>query len=247
MKFYLVEEDRAAGFTGNLRAMPPWGFPGVSPCDTCGAAGGWAGLQYPCIDLSGIPEREAFENPGRQVGFEEFSRLREMVRFLAPSWARLEPGADFGPPTGTGSGTFGDLFMQNPWSLYIRSEAVERLQGAGIHGLSGCPLNVRFRGKNPPELLAMQLELHGRLHIDGAPPGERPICPACGLSRNEPPQSLTLDVHSTPAYPDLFRVYDWPTLIVASERMVASVQNLSLRGIRFSELATRQGPSVSVT
>ncbi|WIG95516.1 double-CXXCG motif protein [Myxococcus sp. SDU36] len=247
MKFYVVEEDRNAGFTGNLRALPPWGFPGVTPCDACGAAGGWAGLQYPCVDLSDLQERKALENPGRQVNFEEFSRLRELVRPFAPDWARLEPGADFGPPTGTGSGTFGDLFMQNPWSLYIRREALERLQDAGIQGLSGCPLNVRFLGKNPPALLAMQLELHGRLHIDRVPPGDRPACPTCGMLRHELPHPLILDVQSMPVPLDLFRIYDLPTFIVATERMVDSVKQFSLRGIRFSELATRQGSSVSVT
>ncbi|WP_442929762.1 SitI6 family double-CXXCG motif immunity protein [Myxococcus sp. NMCA1] len=239
MKFYVVEEDRSAGFTGNLRALPPWGFPGVTPCDACGAAGGWAGLQYPCVDLSGLQEREALENPGRQVSVEEFSRLRDLVRPFVPSWARLEPGADFGPPTGTGSGTFGDLFMQNPWSLYIRREALERLQDAGIHGLSGCPMNVRFRGKNPSELLAMQLELHGRLHIGGVPPEMRRVCPNCGMQRHELPQPPILEVHSMHEPPELFRLHDWPTFIVASERMADSVRRLPLTGVRFNELAAR--------
>ncbi|NVJ04285.1 hypothetical protein HUW63_03385 [Myxococcus sp. AM001] len=239
MKFYVVEEDRNAGFTGNLRALPPWGFPGVAPCDACGAAGGWAGLQYPCVDLSDLQERKALENPGRQVSFEEFSRLRELVRPFAPDWARLEPGADFGPPTGTGSGTFGDLFMQNPWSLYIRREALERLQDAGIQGLSGCPLNVRFRGKNPPELLAMQLELHGRLKADSATTHNARTCAKCGLFPSEIPQTLALDTHSTPSQMDLFRLENWPTLIVASERLMNSVRQLSLKGITFNKLATR--------
>ncbi|WP_338026007.1 double-CXXCG motif protein [Corallococcus macrosporus] len=239
LKFYVVEEDRTTEFTGSLRARPPWGFPGVSPCDACGAAGGWAGLQYPCVDLSSLPERQAFENPGRQVSLEEFSRLRERVRPLAPSWARLEPGADFGPPTGTGSGAFGDLFMQNPWSLYIRREAVERLQAAGIQGLSGCTLNVQYRGKNPPELLAMQLELHGRLHLDGVSPEMSQACSTCGMPRHGLPQPPTLDLHSIPEPPDLFRLHDWPTFIVASERMADSVRRLSLTGVRFNELAAR--------
>lgn len=239
MKFYVVEEDRTAGFTGNLRAIPPWGLPGVSPCNACGAAGGWAGLQYPCVDLSGLQERKALENSGRQVSFEEFSRLRDLVRPVAPDWARLEPGADFGPPTGTGSGTFGDLFLQNPWSLYIRREAVERLQGAGIHGLSGCPLNVRFRGKNPPDLLAMQLELHGRLHLDGVSPAMRRVCPNCGVPRHELPRPPILDAHSMHEPPDLFRLHDWPTIIVASERVADSVRRHSLTGVCFNELAAR--------
>ncbi|AEI62140.1 double-CXXCG motif protein [Corallococcus macrosporus] len=242
MKFYVVEEDRTAGFSGNLRAIPPWGFPGLSPCNSCGAAGGWAGLQYPCVDLSSLPERKELENPGRQVDFEEFSRLRNLVRPFAPSWARLEPGADFGPPTGTGSGTFGDLFMQNPWSLYVRREAMERLQDVGIQGLSGCPLNVRFRGKNPPDLLALQLELHGRLHIDGAPSDMSCVCPTCGRPDHEIPQPPVLDIHSIPERADLFRLHDWPTFIVASERLVDAARRCSLTGVRFNELSNRQAP-----
>lgn len=64
-------------------------------------------------------------------------------------------------------GYFGQLFMQNPWSLYMRREALERLQQAGIRGLQGCPINVRFRQKNHPHLLELQLELHGQYHARG--------------------------------------------------------------------------------
>jgi uncharacterized double-CXXCG motif protein len=239
LKFYRVEEDRAAGYTGNLRVVPRWGFPGVTACSTCGSGGGWAGLQYPCVDLSGLPEREELEDPGRQVSFEEFTRLRERVRPFAPAWARLEPGADFGPPTGSATGTFGPLFMQNPWSLYLRREALERLVDAGVRGLSGCPMDVRFRGKNPPELLALQLELHGRFHPDCLPPDRAPPCPKCGNTRLAMPESPILDAASLPEHADLFRLSDWPTLIVASERMVEAVRKLALDGARFRELAVR--------
>jgi len=239
LKFYRVEEDRAAGYTGNLRAVPRWGFPGVTACPGCGAAGGAAGLQYPCVDLSSLPERKELEDPGRQVGFEEFIRLRERVRPHVPDWARLEPGADFGPLTGTATGTFGQLFMQNRWSLYLRREALERLVDAGVRGLSGCPMDVRFRGKNAPDLLAMQLELHGRFHPDCLPPDRTPPCPTCGNSRHALPEPPILDVASLPEHTDLFRLADWTTLVVASERMAESVRTLALDGVVFRELALR--------
>ncbi|WP_164012641.1 double-CXXCG motif protein [Pyxidicoccus trucidator] len=239
MKFYRVEEDRAAGYTGNLRAVPRWGFPGVTACVVCGVGGGQAGLQYPCVDLSGLPKRKELENPGRQVSFEEFSRLRELVRPFVPAWARLEPGADLGPLTGTATGNFGQLFMQNPWSLYLRREALERLQGSDVQGLSGCPIDVRFRGKNPPELLAMQLELHGRFHPDCLPPDRAPPCSRCGNARHAMPEPPILDAAALPAHTDLFRLSDWPTMIVASERMVDSTRKLALDGVGFRELAVR--------
>ncbi|MBL0697864.1 double-CXXCG motif protein [Comamonas sp. JC664] len=238
MKFYVVEEDRAAGFTGNLSVRSPWGFPGVTACETCGSTGGCAGLQYPCVDLSELPERTALANPGRQVSIEEFRRLRDLVRPFVPDGARLEPGADFGPPTGTGTGTFGDLFLQNPWSLYIRREALERLQGEGLRGLSGCPMDVKFRGKSPPDLLALQLKLHGRLHVDHVSPRENALCPKCGSSRNTQPRSQKFTVRAMSDAPDLFRLSDWPTLIIASQRMVTVVRQLAMTGVRFIEPTT---------
>ena len=239
MKFYRLEEDRAAGYTGNLRAVPRWGFPGITACPECGVGGGAAGLQYPCVDLSSLPERKEFEDPGRQVGFDEFLRLRELVRPFAPAWARLDPGADFGPLTGMASGTFGPLFMQNPWSLYVRREALEQLVRAGVRGLSGCPMHVRFRGKNPPELLAPQLELHGRFHPECLPSDAAPACSTCGSTRHALPEPPVLDASSLPEHTDLFRLADWTTLIVASERMVESVRKLALDGVGFRELAVR--------
>ncbi|MFP2930044.1 double-CXXCG motif protein [Pyxidicoccus sp. 3LG] len=237
MRFYRVEEDKGAGFTGNLRAMPRWGFPGVTACDVCGMGGGQAGLQYPCVDLSNLPERKELEDPGRQVSFEDFLRLRELVRPYAPAWARLEPGADFGPPTGTASGTFGQLFMQNPWSLYLRREALEQLQSAGVKGLTACPLDVRFRGKNSPELLAPQLELHGRFHPDCLPPDRAAPCLKCGRVRHAMPEPSILDAASMPEHTDLFRLGAWTTMIVASECMVEAVQKLALDGVSFRPLA----------
>jgi uncharacterized double-CXXCG motif protein len=102
-------------------------------CPTCRTGGGVAGHEYPCVDLSGLPPNELEKlSDSWPVPREEFSRLRELVRPLAPRDAVLEPGTRFGPLTGSGSGHFGQLFMQDPWSLYVSREALERLKAAGI-------------------------------------------------------------------------------------------------------------------
>lgn len=238
MKFYRVEQDKAPRYTGNLNAQHRWGLPGVEPCPTCGVGGGAVGLQYPYVDLSGLPERKKFNKPW-PVPFSEFSRLRELVRPMVPAGAILEPGTKFGPLEGTGSGFFGQLFMQNPWSIYVRREALEKLREAGLQGLQGCPVDVRFRVKRPPKLLALQLELHGRYHPDCLPADRKPRCPTCENEPFQRPNPIILDAASLPAELDIFRLREGWTLIIATERWVEAVRRLDLDGVIFRELETR--------
>jgi uncharacterized double-CXXCG motif protein len=190
------------------------------------------------VDLSGLPERKKFDDPW-PVPFKEFARLRELVRPLSPQGAVLEPSTRFGPLEGTGSGYFGQLFMQNPWSLYVRREALDRLQEAGMRGLQGCPLQVRFRVERPPELLALQLDLQGQYHPDCLPPDRKPPCPSC---ENEPltrPDPMLLDAASLPLDLDVFRLRQAWTVIMASERMADAAQRLELDGVTFREVEVR--------
>ncbi len=238
MKFYVMEGDPAPRYTGDLDAGHRWGLPGVEACPSCGAGGGVVGLQYPCVDVSGLPEHEKLDEPW-PVPFAEFNRLRELVRPLVPPSAPLEPGTKFGPLEGTGSGYFGQLFMQNPWSLYVRREALERLREAGVRGLQGCPIPVRFRVKRPPELLQLQLELHGQYHPDCLPPDLAPPCPTCGNETLERPEPMILQAASLPRDLDVFRLRQGWTNIIASQRMVDAVRRLELDGVLFQELEVR--------
>jgi uncharacterized double-CXXCG motif protein len=242
VKFYQADEDTSQGYTGNLDdAVNTWGLPGAQPCPTCRAGGGKLGLQFPCVDLSSLPEeeRKKLSDPW-PVPPEEMSRLIELVRPLAPAWAVLKPGAVFGPITGKGSGRFGDLFMQTPWVLLMRREALESLQEAGVRGLQGCPINVKFRGKDAPELLELQLRLYGRLHPACIPPDRKPPCPTCGNpSKGKLPDPLILDAATLPGDVDVFRLEEIPGFILVTERFVDAVAGLGLDGVKFRELETR--------
>ncbi|QRN97796.1 double-CXXCG motif protein [Archangium violaceum] len=242
MKFYRIRQDEAPRYTGNLNAAHKWGLPGIEfICPVCNLGGKMTAAQYPCVDLSHLPEEEQKKLSDPQpVPYEEFSRLRELVRPLAPPGAALESGAEFGPLTGTASGYFGQLFMQNPWSLYVRREALEKLRAAGVRGLHGCPLNVRFRQKNHPELMDLQLELRGQFHPDCLPRNREPPCPSCGLDKGyKLPQPPILAASSLPEDLDVFRLADWSTLIIASEHLVETVTRLELDGVVFQELEAR--------
>lgn len=202
--------------------------------------GGFLGLQYPCVDLSSLPghELEKLSNPW-PVPPEELSRLTELVRPFVPSWAVLKAGAVFGPITGKGSGRFGQLFLQAPWLLLLRREALERLQASGVRGLEGCPIQVHFRGKNAPELLELQLKLHGRIHPSCLPPDRKPPCPTCGNESYKLPNPVALDAASRPEDVDAFRLQDVPGIILVTERFVDAVTRLELDGVAFRELETR--------
>jgi len=238
MKFYQLRGDPSPRYTGNLNASHKWRLPGVEPCPVCDLQPeGHTMAQYPCVDLSGLPPAELKKlSDSRPVPREEFVRRRELVRPLAPPGAVLKPGAGFGPLQGTGSGYFGQLFLQNPWFFCIRHEALERLQSAGVRGLLGCPTQVRFRTRHAPELRDIQLELHGRFHPDCLPPGEPP-CPTCGVARGySVPEPYWLDAASLPEHVDVFRLADASTLTIANERLVESVRRLALDGVVFKEL-----------
>jgi uncharacterized double-CXXCG motif protein len=129
--------------------------------------------------------------------------------------------------------------MQDPWSLYARREALEQLREAGLRGLQGCPLNVRFRAKRSPELLELQLELHGRFHPDCLPADPPPPCPTCGNDFLKLPDHPLLALESLPTSLDVFRLAQWSTLILVTERMVDAVQRLKLDGLIFQELEAR--------
>ncbi len=240
MKFYELKGTEPR-FTGDLgHTKHKWGLPGVQPCALCGVGGAIVGLQYPCVDLSSLPppvlEKLSDSWP---VPFEEFARLRVLVRPLAPKDAVLEPGTRFGPLEGTASGHFGPLFMQDPWSLYLRREALEQLREVGIRGLQGCALDVRFRTKRAPELWEVQLELHGRFHPDCLGGSRQPRCSRCGNDPSPLPAPFWLDATSLPTHLDVFRFLDAPGFIIASERWVDAVRRLELEGVIFQELEVR--------
>jgi uncharacterized double-CXXCG motif protein len=130
--------------------------------------------------------------------------------------------------------------MQNPWSLYVRREALERLLAEGVRGFHACPMNIRFRSKHPPELLELQLEFRGRFHSDCLPKEPTIPCSTCGRDRGYSlPEPPILAATSLPDELDVFRLADWSTLIIASERMVDAVTRLELDGVVFRELETR--------
>nr|WP_255217307.1 double-CXXCG motif protein [Myxococcus sp. AM010] len=237
MRIYQVESPRPSHYTGSLHAAHRWSLPGLADCPGCGATWSTAGLHYPCVDLTAHPTRHEYEEP-RPEPYAEWARLREQIRPQVPPGFALMPGTKLGPLTGRASGTFGQLHFQ-AWALSLRREALEQLRRAGLQGLNGCAMQLTGSGRNPPELLELELTPCGRFHPDCLPPDREPPCPTCGVESYELPTPYFLDAASLPTAVDVFRLADWPTLILATQRFVDAVHRLELDGVTFRQVAVR--------
>lgn len=237
MRWFHLGYVYASRYSWSLEAHHKWCLPGLH-CPTCDEIGGGIGEAYPSVDLSGLPERRKF---GARVeeDFAAFTRMRETVRPLAPEGALLEPGAEFGPLVGRGRGPFPQLVLMHPWILLMRSEALEQLQTAGLRGLTGCKTQLRLRDKNPPELLELQVEPRGLLHRDCLPRRLPPACVTCGRRDFRLPSEPLLDAATLPTDRDLFRLANFQTQIIATERFVDTIQRLGFEEVELRELPTR--------
>jgi uncharacterized double-CXXCG motif protein len=236
MRYFSIEEDRSSGYTGEVDATHKWSLPGII-CPTCKATWSDGSKAYPSVDLTPMAALADFEE-ARAEPADEYDRLCELVRPLLPSRALLEPGAAFGPIEGRAQGRFGALVSPYPWWLLVRREALEKLQAEGLQGLKGCRTALRFRQRAAPELLELEVLPVGRLHANCLPPDRRDPCPRCGWNDVPLPDEPLLDAATLPGDLDLFRLEDYPTVIVCTERFVDACQRLGLDGVAFLSLPT---------
>ncbi|MFL5353420.1 double-CXXCG motif protein [Archangium sp.] len=236
MNYFTIEEDKTSGYTGYVDGTYKWGLPGVI-CPHCKSP--WSGgFAYPSVDLTPVAALADFETP-RPEPIEEYERLCELIRPLLPPGAVLDPGTEFGPFVGKGQGRFGAFVAPVRWVLMVQRDALEKLQAEGLRGLAGYPPLLRFRQRNSPEFLELEVLPVARLHPDCMPPEHQPPCPRCGRRRTPLPKSPLLDATTVPESLDLFRLRDYSTLLVCTERFVDACQRLGLDGIAFQALPTR--------
>ncbi|AGC41431.1 hypothetical protein MYSTI_00072 [Myxococcus stipitatus DSM 14675] len=238
-RFFWVDEDNAvaARYGGRVDASHRWRLPGMLKCPTCGATWSGMGHHFPGVDLSRLPGHREFEK-ARPEPLPELERLREQVRPLVPPHTKLPPGTGLGPLEGTASGKL-PAFTWVVDLLLVQRGGLERLEAEGVRGLQGYPTALRFRQKNPPELLELQVDPHGSLHADCIPADAPPPCSACGRWGVGRPDEPILEAATLPSERDLFRVGNFATMVIGTERFVDAVRRLELEGLTFRELPTR--------
>lgn len=237
MRWFQLGDARPSRYAWEIQARHPWLLPGIH-CPDCDEVWSGIGESYPSVDLSDVSDPARFRARVEER-FEEFTRLRESVRPLVPDGATLTPGTTFGTLVGGGRGSFPQLVLLYPWTLLVRAEALERLRSEGVQGLHGCRTELRLQGKNPPELLELQVEPRGLLHPSCFPKGLAPPCRTCGRLAFSFPSRPVLDEASLPRDRDVFRLANFQTIIVATERFMSTVSQLGLEEVAFTELPTR--------
>lgn len=106
--------------------------------------------------------------------------------------------------------------------------------------MKGCRTELRFRKKNPPELLELELLPGGRVHPACLPVDRSPPCIKCGRLGLKIPEEPILDAATLPSALDLFRLEDFMTMIIGTERFVEAVRRLGYeQDILFRELPLR--------
>ena len=232
MKYFTVEDDSSSGCTGDITGSHKWILPGVDTCPACGITWGDNSRTYPSVDLTPVASLADFVE-ARAEPIEEYERLCELVRPLLPPGALLKPGTSLGPLVGKAQGRFGQLVSPYPWWLLVQREALEKLQAGGLQGLKACPTQLRFRQRNSPELLELELLPVGRAHADCLSPDRPPRCSRCGRFGLTLPDDLLLDATTLPNHLDVFRLEDFSTVIVCTERFAKACKRLKLDGVVF--------------
>ncbi|NMO22611.1 hypothetical protein HPC49_41180 [Pyxidicoccus fallax] len=238
MRFYKLDRGDINLQKGGYNAAYKWKLPGVS-CPLCKAIWGGAGTNYPAVDLSVLPEAGKYLKARLEKNFEEYERLRDQVRPLLPPDSPLEPAAAFGPLVGKARGPFSAFIHQYGDILLVQPNALEMLQREGLKGLRGCRTEMRFSPKGVPELLDLHIEPRGLLHADCIPRSTPPPCPKCGRHGFSLPKEPILDAASLPSDLDLFRLRNFATVLVVTERFKNAVERLALDGLNFRELPVR--------
>lgn len=120
--------------------------------------------------------------------------------------------------------------------MLARRDILEFLKSEGVRGLLGCPTRLHSSRSNRPEFLELQIEPHGLLHPDCLPPGKVAPCAKCGRYDISLPKSPILDAASLSRHLDLFRLANFPTILIATERFKEGVERHAPHCLSFREL-----------
>jgi uncharacterized double-CXXCG motif protein len=232
---YCLREDLNKAYPGHIGAAHRWGLPGVS-CPVCGQTWSNVGLAYPAIDLSAYRQKDILED-GWPVSPGEINRLEKEVREFSPEIENepLKPGTAFGPLVGKSSGRLEGFIWNMPWTLLIDVDSLRKLESFGLSLPETVPPVLRFRGA-APELVEFQILARGRL-LNGVHDGTWPrFCPGCEREGVSMPDNLIVERDSLPTGMDVFRLSNFTTVILVTERFKDAVTDSDIKGALFEEV-----------
>lgn len=234
MDYFNIQPDDANWgklYNDDLIAHFMWHLPGVH-CPVCGDIWAIRGVIYPLIDFSGNPLGKQLEKP-RAEELEVFEQLWAAVRVYVPGELPLPPGTRFGPICGRVTGKFGDFVWPNLWDFVMRVEAYEKLASAGLRLPEPSIPNLQEKVKG--QLVHLQIIPMGKMSSQAYEDPDKPICPRCG--RDSRKYKITvIEMESIPDEVDMFRIGDFPTKIIVSQKFKEVAERLGLTNISFKKI-----------
>lgn len=234
MDFFNIQRDDVNWgklHNDDLIAHYSWSLPGVH-CPVCGDIWATIGVIYPLIDFTGNPLGKQLEKP-RPEELEVFEQLQAAVRVYVPDELPLPPGTRFGPTRGRVTGKFGDFVWPAPWDLVMRVEAYEKLASAGLRLPEPSIPNLQEKVKGI--LYHLQIIPMGKMSSQAYEDPDKPICPRCRRNGRKYKKTV-IEMDSIPCEVDMFRIGDFPTKIIVSERFKEVSERLGLMNIRFEKI-----------
>jgi uncharacterized double-CXXCG motif protein len=213
MRFFALREPpHRQG--AEIDACHRWFVPGIV-CDICRRTWTTTGIAYPTL---AIPEDLDAVLPRRPVPRREFTRLVPALRERLGSGVPLPPGTELGPLVGTVTGSPARVHWQNPWTLLLSSAALAELTDAGIP-LRTVPAVLKGTPDDQP-LHEIEIRPHGYLRTPGYWRPQGLPCASCGYERLERPERVVLNAATLSGALDIFRIADFPTIVVVTERFL---------------------------
>lgn len=235
MRIFEIRASKSSK-TSWIDAAHRWGLPGVD-CPDCGSIWGTVGLEYPTVDLSGLPEELEYRE-ARSASLESYRSLKRTISDAFPNLPVLLPGAAFGPLTGRASGKRLEGFVWRAWwSICLEADALEKLRKTGLNLPQHVKADITYRNE-VQEVFELSLPLEGVLVnpvYDGI---QLNHCTTCDRDSGTLPDAPLVDVSSISGTSDIFRIRNFTTIILVTEQFVEAVESQRITGAEFKQIAT---------
>jgi len=215
-----------------------WRLPRVEDCPRCGTTWISMGIAYPQIDLSG---RE-YEGRLRQLSlgsFDEWIGMRDLLRSTLPADVILEPGTAFGPLHAQLRGKAADLLIDPSTNALLANSQAAALLKPEVDAVVKAEIQTRAGERLNYFELALpyiaEIASSGFERLD-------PQCSTCRYQRADLGKSLRLSKASLPPDRHIFRAQNWPTMILATDKIKDLVEGSGLTGLLFRDAQISDNP-----
>jgi uncharacterized double-CXXCG motif protein len=237
MKVFQIKEDQFRNKVGHIEATHKWGLPGVS-CPVCNQIWSTVGVEYPSIDFTNFADEKLYRR-ARCEPLSEYQRLRDNIVQAFPQLKVLKPGTEFGSLVGKAVGNRLNGFVWRAWwTISLEADALKKLKDSNLSLPKTIKAELKFK-QEEQEVFEFHLPLKGIL-LNGEYDGTQlKCCEGCGRDSASKPNEILIDYSSLPHDVDIFRVSNFTTIILVTEKFIKAVSDLGIKGALFNEVRTK--------